>query len=586
MQNKQNKKNLYYFGWFMKLWRKYAWQMTGVILFTVIAIMIKTAFPIFLKNIIDELTGDYVPANVYHMLGIYLIFTIIHEFVQHALPYVRGLMNYVFARDLRNKYFKLYTNKKSTFFKHFRTGDLLTRLTSDIDGDWDRISWYSCSGLMRPLESILILGMTLGVMFHYSVPLTLFSFIPLPFLVLILAKAEDKMTRYTLERQESISRCNNVLEACFSGIRVIKTTISEEDQERKYDEALQERVLREKKFLQMNQVIHFYSMLVNHAGSIIVLFIGSILVMKGSITLGTFLLFITYMRRLIEPIWTLAWFYASSKQVFKYVDRLDETSESFNILSEYEGTKSIEQVESLALKNVDFKFHDAEENLLNNINISVNKGETVAIIGKVGSGKSTLLELIAGNLESTKGEIDLNGFDIHTYKKEDVAKLFGYVRQENILFSETIQHNLELGNKFTDDAISDSLDISLMTNEIIAFPLKMGTKLGQKGISLSGGQKQRLSIARTLLRKPQIILMDDCTAAMDAETEKKFWDKLRAQNNEITSIIVTHRLATAKHADKIFVLDEGEIKASGSNQELLENSDLYKQIMLKKPENK
>ncbi|MBN2829495.1 MAG: ABC transporter ATP-binding protein [Candidatus Cloacimonetes bacterium] len=581
----QNKKNLYYFGWFLKLWKEYAWQMTGVILFTVITITIKTAFPVLLKNIIDQLTGDYQPATVYHMLLIYLGFTILHEFVQHALPYTRGLMNHVFARNLRNKYFHIYTNKKSSFFKHFRTGDLLTRLTADIDGDWDRISWYSCSGLMRPLEAILILSMTLGVMFHYSVSLTLFSFIPLPFLVLILAKAEEKMTRYTLERQESISRCNNVLEACFSGIRVIKTTLSEEDQQRKYDEALQDRVVREKRFLKMNQVIHFYSMLVNHAGSIIVIFIGSILVIKNGITLGTFLLFITYMRRLIEPIWTLSWFYASSKQVFKYVDRLDETEESYNILSEHAGTKETNQVDNIEMKDVCFRFHDAEENLLNNINISVKRGETIAIVGKVGSGKSTLLELLAGNLECTSGEIDLNGFDIHTYNKADVAKLVGYIRQENILFSETIQHNLELGNEFTAEEINNSLDISLMTDEINAFPLQMETKLGQKGISLSGGQKQRLSIARTILRKPQLLLMDDCTAAMDAETEKMFWEKLRNMNRDITSVVVTHRLATAKRADKIFVLDEGSIKAEGSNEELLKTSSLYNQIMLKKQEN-
>ncbi len=586
MNSKQNQRTVYYFKWFFKLWREYPLQITGVVLFTIITIGIKTAYPVLLKNIIDELTGDYVPANVYHMIGIYLIFTVIHEFVMHALPYSRGLMNNLFARNLRNKYYHLYTNKVSAFFKKFRTGDLLTRLTADIDGDWDRLCWYSCSGLMRPLEAILILGMTLGVMFSYSIVLTLSSFVLLPFLVLILAKAEDKMTRYTLERQKSISTCNNILEACFSGIRVIKTTISEDDQLKKYNEALDERITKEKNFLKMNQVIHFYSMLVNHAGSIVVIFLGSILVIKGSITLGTFLLFITYMRRLIEPIWTLSWFYASSKQVFKYVDRLDETADSFPVGHHETGDKNLSSADTIELKDLSFQFFDAEEPVLKDINLHVKRGETIAVVGKVGSGKTTLLELIAGNLEATHGVINVNGKNIHEFNSKDIGEVFGYIRQENILFSETIHHNLMLGNEFNEQEIMNSLDISLMTDEVNAFPLKMNTKLGQKGISLSGGQKQRLSIARTLIRKPQVILMDDCTAAMDAETENRFWMKLRDMNESLTSIVVTHRLATAKHADRIIVLDEGTIKAEGSNQELLQNSDLYNQIMLKKTEKK
>jgi ATP-binding cassette, subfamily B, multidrug efflux pump len=571
---------LEYFKWFWQFWGQTKLKLFFVLLVSAISIFAKTAFPIFLKYIVDLFATDYDAVEVYHLVLLYLFAAFFHEFISVALPNFRSFMNLLFTVMVRNKYYMNFSKKNLHFFKKFRTGDLLTRLTEDIDGAWDRISWYSCSGVMRPVEAIFVLGFTLSVMFYYSVPLTLYTFIPLPFLVLILAKTEHKMVKFTIQKQKAISDCNNVLESCFSGIRVIKTTLSEEDQIAKFDEVLESRVKKEKRFLKINLVIQFFSMLVNNAGIIIVIFIGSYYVVKGNITLGTLLLFIIYLQRMVEPIWTISWFYASSKQVFRYVDRLQETDiTEFDYPANNGDKKNVSDFESLKIENLCFRFDDSEKDILSNISCELKKGESLAVVGPLGSGKSTLLEIISGNLVTDKGKILINGTSIKNISHESLASIIGYIKQENVLFSESIKDNLLLGDEFTEEEINKSLETAIMTEEMKTFPKGLDTVLGQKGLSLSGGQKQRVSIARTLIRKPKLLLMDDCTAAMDAQTEKTFWDNFRHNLPDTSCIIVTHRLATASHADKVIVIDDNTVKEFDTVENLKKHGSLFMKIM-------
>ncbi len=604
-----------YFKWFYIYWKQQKIKMISVLMLTLFAIIAKTGFPILLKYVIDAMSGNYELDKVYQLVLIYFAFAIVHELVTRSLPLLRGTINMIIAAMVRNRYYNIYANKNFKFFQKFRTGDLLTRLTDDIDGGWDRIHWYSCSGVLRPIEAVLILIFTLGVMFFYSPTLAMYSFIPLPFLVIIMAKMEDKMVAYTNEKQKSISACNNVLESCFSGIRVIKTTLSEKDQIRKYEEVIEDRITKEKKFLKINQLIHFFSMLVNHAGKLIVIFIGSSYVIEGKISLGTLLLFIIYLERLVEPIWTLSWFYASSKQVFRYVDRLIETEDSednknnSHTVTQRHGERTLDDIDktdeqkechshgggnpvsnsldSYELRNVDFRFNSSEDdkktgNVLSDISFSVKKGETVAVVGSVGSGKTTLLEIIAGNYTIRSGETLFNGKDFTAEQKNTLMKTTGYITQQNVLFSESIRDNIELGDKFTDDEIYDSLKDAMIYDEVIDMPEKLDSVLGHRGMSLSGGQKQRISIARTLIRNPELVLMDDVTAAMDAKTEESFWSNFRTKHPDSACIVVTHRLATAMYADKVIVLKKGKIVEYDTHENLMsKEKSIYSRIMVR-----
>lgn len=568
---------LKYMKWFYQFWKEHKLGMIGVFILTVLSIAIKTAFPILLKHIIDLFGTNYEPKSMIHLVIIFTMVAILHELIVRGLPLFRGAMNMIFAAMVRNKYYTIFTENNHTFFKKFRTGDLLTRLTDDVDGNWDRIAWYSCSGILRPVEAILILSFTLSVMANYSWELTLYSFIPIPFLVIILSKLEDRMVRYTDEKQKAVSDCNNVLEACFSGIRVIKTTLSENDQISKYKEVLEERVLKEKKFLKINQIVHFFSMFVNHAGKVIVLFIGSYYVVIDKISVGTLLLFVIYLERLVEPIWTLGFFYASSKQVFRYVDRIAETEDSVKFNFNNSGVK-FTRFDSLKVSNLEYIFEDGV-NGVKDINFALNRGDTLAVVGSIGSGKTTLLEILSGNIEPRNGSININDIPLSEIDHASYATISGYVKQENLLFSDKILNNILLGDQFSDSEINDALVNSLVSEEVDKFPQKLETMLGQRGVSVSGGQKQRLSLARALIRTPELLFMDDVTAAMDAGTEMAFWKKFRSRFPETTSIIVTHREATAKQADSILVLKNGKGVEYGTHKELDREGTLYHEIM-------
>lgn len=555
---------LTYFKWFAQYWKQHAWKMWGVLLLTVVTIGLKTYFPIVLKNVIDAMQSDFQIDSVVALIWIYLGVGLLHEIFSRLLPLSRAYMNLTLSLLIRTNYYKRFTQKRFHFFQKYQTGDLLTRLTDDIDGQWDRIEWYSCSGVMRPIEAALILLFTLGVMFYYSWQLTLWSFLPIPFLLFLLSVTQDKMVQYTSAKQKAISECNNYLETCFSGIRVVKSTLSEQDQLKKYEQALENRIQREKDFLRMNQLIHFFSLLVNHTGSLIVLFVGGYLTIQKKLELGTFLLFIIYLERLIEPIWTLSWFYASSKQVFTYVDRLKETDSfaSFELAPTpvtSSQSASTYAFQKLDFQNVSFSYEkESPEPVLQKVSFSVKPKEVVALVGPIGAGKTTILELLMQNLQPDQGEILLNGIPLQSYSLEERARFFGYVQQESLLFSDTIQNNLHLGNSIEEDDLKRAIDTAQLHKELEQFPQKLETFLGHRGISLSGGQKQRVSLARTLCRQPQLLLLDDCTSAMDAVTEARFWRAFKKNYPNTACLVVTHRQATANQADKVIRMEYGK----------------------------
>lgn len=584
-----------YYRWFLWFWRERKAGMTGVFLLTIATTAAKTALPIVLVLAIDALSGAVKPSSsdvftqwlyafigqnpgytyeqqALRLIGVYLVFAVVTELFTRALPLSRAAMNLHFAARIRDRYYDVFTRRNTAFFRAFRTGDLTSRLTDDVDSQADRISWYTCSGILRPFEALLLLSLTIGAMLMYSWELTLWSFLPLPVLVWLLARTEDKMVQYTDAKQQSVSECYDALEACFSGIRVVKSTMSEEDQLHKYEAVLERRVQREQDFLKINQLLTFVSMLVNHSGTIIVIFVGSYLTVEHRISLGQLLLFIIYLQRLVDPLWTLSWFYASSRQVFRYVDRLRETEDPKYAAATPPAVET-EPFRSLELRNVCFRYTpESAQETLHTISLSVEPGELIAVTGPVGSGKTTLLELIVDNLQASSGELLFNGQPQRVYS-------IGYIRQETVLFSETVAANLRLGEEFSDCDLQAALDTSMLSRDIERFPEGTQTMLGQRGISLSGGQRQRLSIARTLVRRPTLLLMDDCTAAMDAETEHRFWAAFRQEMPGTTCIIVTHRMATAQQADRILVIDRGQIVEQGTHAELSAQRGFYNKFM-------
>lgn len=244
--------------WFMPLWKRKRWQMIAIFFISLIVIAGETFAPLYLKTIIDRMSPNG-PSEALESIHLFIIgfalFSMARLFFSFLLPFARGVMNMVFAAMIRDDFFSTYALSSREFFTKFSTGDLLTRLTDDIDGSWDRIAWYSCSGIMRPFEAIFTLIFTLSVMLAHSPLLTAVAFLPIPFLVGILAHFEHKMLSYTIEKQQAASRCNELLETSFSGIRVIKSTLSELDQVNHYQKLTEDRIVKEKRFLKLNQFV-------------------------------------------------------------------------------------------------------------------------------------------------------------------------------------------------------------------------------------------------------------------------------------------------------------------------------------------
>lgn len=541
--------------WFMPYWKKKKWEMISIFFISLMVIAGETAAPFFLKTIIDKMGINYPLDYQLSLIIGFGIFSLFRLFFSFLLPFARGVMNMVFASMIRQEYFDIYTRSSRDFFMNFSTGDLLTRLTDDIDGNWDRIAWYSCSGIMRPFEAIFTLLFTLSVMLMHSPLLTAIAFLPIPFLVAILAHFEHQMLVYTLQKQQAASRCNELLETSFSGIRVIKSTLSEDDQVHRYESLTEDRIVKEKRFLRLNQLVQLAAVFTNNMGVIIAIFLGSYLMQRGQISLGSFLMFIIYLSNLAGPFWTLSWFYASSRQAAKYIERLEDTQK-------FQESGTINQVlsnfEELTFDRVEFHHADDlnKKILFSPLSFTIRPGEKIALMGQVGSGKSTILNLAYGLHQPTSGTILLNGQSINNYQREALASIMGRIEQESILFSDSIKENLNLGQNFTDEQIDHAIQNALIESEIMAMPQKIETQLTEGGASLSGGQRQRLSIARTLLRSPQLILMDDITAAMDAVTEELFWKKIAIHYPNSAMLIVTHRQKTAEAANKIIHLQQ------------------------------
>lgn len=539
--------------WFMPFWKRKKKEMAAIFFISLLVIAGETLAPFFLKTIIDHMNPSYALGTQHTLIIGFAVFSVTRLFFSFLLPFARGVMNMIFAAMIRQDYFEIYTQSSREFFNQFSTGDLLTRLTDDVDGNWDRIAWYSCSGIMRPFEAIFTLIFTLTVMLSHSPLLTAVAFLPIPFLVAILAHFEHQMLTYTLEKQQAASKCNELLETSFSGIRVIKSTLSELDQVHHYQVLTEDRIKKEKRFLRLNQLVQLAAVFTNNMGVIIAIFLGSFLLQQGSITLGAFLMFIIYLSNLAGPFWTLSWFYASSRQATKYIERLEDTAK---FPEEKTLTADLENFDQLQFESVSFHYLDdpKQRPIFSPLSFTINKGEKVAIMGPVGSGKSTLLNLAYGILAPQTGQVLLNGNPLLSYRRESLAKIMGRIEQESILFSDTIKENLTLGSDFNTEQLRAAIEHSMITSEIEAMPEKIDTKLSEGGASLSGGQRQRLSIARTLLRTPELILMDDITAAMDAITEERFWKMMQENFPKSSMLIVTHRQATARTADRIIHL--------------------------------
>ena len=559
---------------------------------------IQTALQVVLPRII-EFTVDYaksgnVPGNraailiseIGYRLGlsaaasfaialvlIGLVSFTLYAFVQSH----RGWMNLKLEWLFRQDAFDGITQKGPDFFNRFRTGDLVTRMTDDVA---EKLSWFACSGIFRFYEAMLMVTFTIAMMATIDPVLTLWSAGPLPILIIIFFKSSSILDKRYDRLQKNISRFNDIMEACFSGIRVIKAYAREDAQKGKFNKSARERRASEIAAVKASVVVDSLYMYIWQFGIIIALLGGGYRVIHSNLTLGEMMAFIYYVIYLVFPMFDIGQFLVKSRQSAVSIDRLMELEKVPPMVNDRQGDGKIEStIDRLSFQNVKFAFPGSEHKIIDDVSFDVSSGQTVAVVGKVGSGKSWLVNMIPRLVDPVDGKIKLDDRDIRQYALEDLRGLIGYIPQEPILFSDTIENNIRFGRDDIDaDTIDRAIEIAQLKNEISAFPQGLNTLIGTRGMSISGGQKQRLALARALVGRPRILILDDCTSALDSSTESALWDTLHRVLPEVVAIIITHRPDTLERADCIIVLEDGKIAETGTHHQLMDAGGRYSKI--------
>ncbi|MBD1398967.1 ABC transporter ATP-binding protein [Pontibacter sp. JH31] len=482
------------------------------------------------------------------------------------------VMSRLIENDLKNEIYEHYQSLPLSFYRKNNTGDLMSRISEDVS----RVRMYLGPAIMYGLNLVILFLMVIPYMLSVNVKLTLYTLIPLPILAISIYYVNNIIERKSDEIQRSLSGITTFVQEAFSGIRVLKSFVREDDSHNNFNKASNN---YKDKSLELNFVNSLFFPLVLFLvglSTIITVYIGGQEVINGSITTGNIAEFIIYVNMLTWPVTSLGWTASLVQRAAASQARINEFLNTKNdIVSRENISKPIEG--DIVFENVDFVYPDTNIHALKNISFRINHGETLAIIGNTGSGKSTIATLLPRMYDTTSGRILIDGVDVRDYNLESLRSQIGYVPQDVFLFSDSIRNNIGFGLPSITEAqmVQSAKDADVYEN-IMRFPEQFDTKLGERGITLSGGQKQRVSIARALVREPSILILDDSLSAVDTKTENAILNSLRRIMANRTSIIISHRVSSVKLADKILVLEDGEIVQHGTHEALIQQQGLYK----------
>ena len=476
--------------------------------------------------------------------------------------------------DLKNEIYSQYQKLSLNFYKMNQTGDLMNRISEDVA----KVRMYVGPALMYSINTITLLIIVVIYMYKQSPILTFYTLSPLPFLSITIYKLSKLINKKSTIVQECLSELSSFSQESFSGISLIKS-YSIEGKNSKDFEALSEKCKKSQISLVKLQALFFPLMiLLIGLSNLLVIYVGGIQYLEGKLEgIGTIAEFIIYVNMLTWPVASLGWISSIIQQAEASQKRINEfLKQKSEIIN-----KSEEQVEingGIEFKNVGFTYKDTGIKALKDINFKLNIGDKLGIIGKTGSGKSTLLNLIVRLYNIDNGDITIDNKNIEEVNIKSLRSQIGYVPQDVFLFSDSIENNIKFGS--INSSIKEVIEVSKISDihsDILGFKNKYKTILGERGVNLSGGQKQRISIARALIRKPKLLIFDDCLSAVDTETEENIINSLNNLDYSTTSIIVSHRISSIKNANKIIVLNNGKIEDIGTHTELMEKKGYYKQ---------
>jgi ATP-binding cassette subfamily B protein len=481
--------------------------------------------------------------------------------------------------DLKNEIFEHYQKLDLAFYKRNNTGDLMNRISEDVS----RVRMYLGPAIMYSINLFALFVLVIGTMISVNPILTLYVLLPLPILSIAIYYVSSIMNKKSDLVQAQLSKLSSLVQEAFSGIRVVKAFNKEESLIKSFEAESNTYNILNMDLVKVNALFYPTILLLIGLSTLLTIYIGGMEAIKGNITVGNIAEFVIYVNMLIWPFTSVGWVTSTVQRAAASQQRINEFLKQEPTIKdgEFAPTKIEGNIE---FKDVTFAYPDTGIVALKNISFKVEKGKTLAIIGKTGSGKSTIAHLICRLYDVSKGEILIDGVNIKNYKLKNLRSAISFVPQDVFLFSDTITNNINFGD--VNDNVSQQAiekvaqDASVYAN-IKEFPKSFETIVGERGITLSGGQKQRITLARALLKNAPILILDDCLSAVDTETEETIIQNLRKYYYNRTLIIISHRVSSVKYADNILVLDLGKIIESGTHEELLQKQGVYSELYQK-----
>lgn len=480
--------------------------------------------------------------------------------------------------DLKNEVFRHYEVLDQDFYKRNRTGDLMNRISEDVG----KVRQYVGPAVMYTINTFIRFTVVIIYMYNVSPRLTLYTILPLPIVAFIIFKLSQEINKRSTIFQQYLSKVFTFTQEIFSGIRVVKAYGLERQYQDSYQNIAEESKIKSMNLARIQSL--FGPLMIGLIGvsNLIVIYFGGLMVIDGTIkNIGTIAEFIMYVNMLTFPVATIGWVSSLVQEAEASQKRINEFLKIEPAIKNKNHEHSMIQGE-IEFKNVSFVYDDTQITALKNISFKVKKGETLAILGKTGSGKSSILSLITRLYDIKEGSVTIDGKEIDQVNLYDLRNSIGIVPQDAFLFSDSIKNNIKFGKEnATDEEVIDAAKKAVVHDNIANFSMQYETILGERGITLSGGQKQRVSIARAIIKDPEILLLDDCLSAVDTETEEQILNNLLEISKNKTTIIVSHRVSSAKNADNIIIIDEGEIIQEGSHNQLINQDGYYAELYLK-----
>ena len=529
--------------------------------------------PYLIGQLIDYIVRDELTLNLLiRIVGVFLFSLIASYIFEFIWSYYLFTGAAKLQRNMRDNLMAHFLNMRSIFFEKYRVGDLMARSTQDVRAIADTAGY----GMMVLMNATLFLTTIIGMMgISVSWRLTLFSLLPLSLLAYAFDKLGNEVEQRFSVAQESFSSLNNDVLEVVDGIRVIRAYVKEADYVQKFRDQTESMLKKNNRVADINAMFMPLVKIITSICTVISFGYGAFLVYEGALSVGNIVAFQMYLSMIVWPIISIGELTNVLRQGSSAMHRVEDVLDTTDDMEE-DGIKIIENSNDITMRGLNFQYPTSHEMNLSHIDIRIPKGKMLGIVGKTGAGKTTLLRQFLRQYPLGEGEFRYGENEVLNYKRRQVQGLIGYVPQDHVLFSRSVRDNIAFGKgQATDQEILDSIRIAAFDEDLLKMDEGLDTMIGEKGVSISGGQKQRISLARALIKNPEILILDDALSAVDAKTEQKIISNIQKVRANKTTIISTHRLSAVKEADEIIVLEAGQIIERGNHEELLSLQGWY-----------